>query len=202
MPTVKAAGNTSEKAVENAAEKPKSRKRDILETVLYLAVVVGICLLFIRFVAYRCVVEGSSMEHYLEDKDNLIAERITYYFRKPERFEVIIFKREGESRHGQEKGDSLIKRIIGLPGETVSISNGKVSINGKVLEEDHYAMAGYTSAMEPVTLGEDEYFVLGDNRDISLDSRYIGPVKFSAFEGRAWIRIWPMNKIMVIRPDN
>ena len=130
MPTVKAAGNTSEKAVENAAEKPKSRKRDILETVLYLAVVVGICLLFIRFVAYRCVVEGSSMEHYLEDKDNLIAERVTYYFRKPERFEVIIFKREGESRHGQEKGDSLIKRIIGLPGETVSISNGKVSING------------------------------------------------------------------------
>ena len=193
-----AAGNT----VEDIADKPKSRKRDILETVLYLAVVVGICLLFIRFVAYRCVVEGSSMEHYLEDKDNLIAERITYYFRKPERFEVIIFKREGESRHGQEKGDSLIKRIIGLPGETVSISNGKVSINGKVLEEDHYAMAGYTSAMEPVTLGEDEYFVLGDNRDISLDSRYIGPVKFSAFEGRAWIRIWPMNKIMVIRPDN
>ena len=121
-----AAGNT----VEDIADKPKSRKRDILETVLYLAVVVGICLLFIRFVAYRCVVEGSSMEHYLEDKDNLIAERITYYFRKPERFEVIIFKREGESRHGQEKGDSLIKRIIGLPGETVSISNGKVSING------------------------------------------------------------------------
>ena len=184
---------------EKQPEAEKSKGREILEMVIYLVCVAIVCLLIVKFVAYRCVVSGPSMQHTFENNDNLIAERVSYYFRKPERFEVIIFTLKEEYMNQVEEEHYLIKRVIGLPGETVSIKDGKVHINGEVLEEDVYAQSGYTSAMQPVTLGENEYFVLGDNRDNSKDSRYFGPVKMADINGRAWVRIWPFSRMGAIR---
>lgn len=115
---------------------------------------------FVTFVAQRTQVSGASMETTLSDGDQLIVDKISYQFREPERFEIIVFP------YQYEAGTYYIKRIIGLPGETVQILDGSVYINGEKLEE-HYGnevMEEAGIAAEPVTLGVDEYFVLGDNR--------------------------------------
>ncbi len=164
---------------------------------ILLAVAVVCAFLIVKFVAVRSVVDGSSMETTVTDKDNLILEKVTYYFRDPERFDVIVFKLKDDPK------THYIKRIIGLPGETVQIKDGFVFINGKLLMEDTYCSEtidyAYT-ASEPITLGEDEYFVMGDNRNHSKDSRSseVGPIKRSQFIGRAWIRFWPIWKAKVI----
>ena len=139
------------------------------------------------------------METTLSDGDQLIVDKISYQFREPERFEIIVFP------YQYEAGTYYIKRIIGLPGETVQILDGSVYINGEKLEE-HYGNEGMVEAgiaAEPVTLGVDEYFVLGDNRNNSKDSRSVdvGVVHGKDFVGRAWIRIWPFEKIGWIRHE-
>ncbi len=180
---------------EKAPEKPeKSPLRETIEYILYLVCVVIGCLLFIRFVAVRSVVDGHSMNDTLHDKDNLIVEKITYYIREPARYDVVVFRLKNDRK------THYIKRIIGLPGETVQIIEGYVYINGEKLEDDIYCKDlieyGYT-ADQPITLGEDEYFCMGDNRNHSKDSRSVdvGPIKRSQFVGRAWIRFWPLTKI-------
>ena len=149
--------------------------------------------LIVKFVGVRTEVIGTSMTPTLQDGDNLIVEKVTYYFRDPQRYDIIVFPYpEDPSRH-------YIKRIIGLPGETVQIIDGYVYINGELLDE-HYGNAVMNNAgiaAEPITLGEDEYFVLGDNRNNSEDSRYaaVGNIKRSQIDGRAWLRIWPFSDI-------
>lgn len=172
----------------------KSKLRETIEYILYLAAVVIGCLLFIRFVAVRSVVNGHSMAPTLSDKDNLVVEKVTYYFREPERFDIVVFRLKND------KKTHYIKRIIGLPGETVQVTGGYVYINGEKLEDDTFCRDliefGYT-AETPIVLGEDEYFCMGDNRNHSKDSRSIdvGPVNRSQFVGHAWFRFWPLNKI-------
>ena len=181
---------------EEYEKKEKSVGRELLETILYIAVVAVICFLIITFVGQRTTVSGQSMEPLLQDGDNLILDKLTYHFREPERFDVIVFD--------QTEEDHYIKRVIGLPGETVQIIDGYVYINGEKLEDDVYGKEVMISGMraeQPVTLGEDEYFVLGDNRNYSRDSRDtgVGNVKRSQILGRAWLRFWPLNKMEFIR---
>ena len=129
---------------------------------------------------------------------DLIVEKVSYYFRAPERFDVIVFELKNE------KGVHFIKRIVGLPGETVQIRDGAVYIDGKRLENDVYGLAEIQNAYlagEPVELGENEDFVLGDNRNNSKDSRIIGPVERKQFLGRAFFRFFPFNKMGLIRHD-
>lgn len=157
------------------------------------------CMGIVTFVAQRTQVSGASMETTLSDGDQLIVDKISYQFREPERFEIIVFP------YQYEAGTYYIKRIIGLPGETVQILDGSVYINGEKLGE-HYGnevMEEAGIAAEPVTLGVDEYFVLGDNRNNSKDSRSVdvGVVHGKDFVGRAWIRIWPFEKIGWIRHE-
>lgn len=165
--------------------------KDLLSTLLSLAVMVGICLLILNFVGSRVSVEGTSMYPTLDDKDQLVEDIFTYKFvRDPKRFEIVIFKLKNDP------GTHYIKRVIGLPGETVQIVNSVIYINGEELQEDYgrgvYFLAG--SAEQPVVLGEDEYFVLGDNRVNSIDSRYaVGKVKRSQITGRAVFRAWPLS---------
>ena len=128
------------------------------------------------------------MEPALSDGDNLIVDKISYRFHDPERFDIIIFP------YQWEPNTYYIKRIIGLPGETIQIDDeGNIYIDGKVLQE-HYGLERIKnpgSAREPITLGEDEYFVLGDNRNNSEDSRYqsVGNVTADEIEGKVWLKV-------------
>ena len=172
--------------------------REILSTSLYLLVVLCLVYLVIHFVGQRTQVSGSSMEPQLRHEDNLIVDKITYRFREPERFDIIVFPFE------YEDNTFYIKRIIGLPGETVQIDrDGNIFINGEILEEGYgkEVIQEPGRAYEPITLGEDEYFVLGDNRNNSSDSRdmSVGNVRRDKIIGRAWLRIWPFDRFGFIR---
>lgn len=132
----------------------------------------------------------------LENGDQLIVDKLTYHFKEPKRYEIIVFP------YKYEENTYYIKRIIGLPGETVQIKDGCVYIDGKLLGEKYGAevMDEPGIAEEPISLGEDEYFVLGDNRNHSSDSRVpnVGVLKRKDLMGRAWVRIWPFDNIGVI----
>lgn len=175
-----------------------SPAHEILSLLLYIVVVFGICFLIITFVGQRSKVSGSSMEPTLSDGDNLIVDKISYRIHDPQRFDIIIFP------YQYQENTYYIKRIIGLPGETVYINDaGEIYINGKLLEEDYGldTIQNPGLASEPITLGEDEYFVMGDNRNNSTDSRFasVGKIKRQNIIGKAWVRIYPFNKITVIK---
>jgi signal peptidase I len=172
--------------------------KDVLGLILYVAVVLLICFLIITYVGQRTKVSGHSMEPTLSDGDNLIVDKISYRFHEPERFDIIIFP------YQYEENTYFIKRIIGLPGETVWIdTDGSIYIDGVLLEEDYgmETMSYAGLAATPLTLGEDEYFVLGDNRNNSTDSRFdvVGPIRRQDIIGKAWVRIYPFNKMTVIK---
>lgn len=176
----------------------KKLVKELLDTSIYLLVVLVLTYLVITFVGQRTEVSGSSMATTLSDHDNLIVDKITYRFSDPKRFDIIVFP-------FQYKEDTYyIKRIIGMPGETVQIDGeGDIYINGELLEES-YGMEKIESpgrAYEPITLAEDEYFVMGDNRNNSSDSRdpSVGNIKRSNIIGRAWIRIWPFRKFGILK---
>ena len=165
--------------------------KSILSNVLYIAAVLLFSFLIVRYVGQRTEVIGSSMVPTLEDKDQLITDKITYRFRDPERFDIVVFPHEPMNEY-------YIKRIIGMPGETVEIGeDGTIYIDGRVLEENYgYGKTEPQELGSRVVLSEDEYFVLGDNREVSLDSRYkdVGNIPRSIIIGRAWLRLYPFNK--------
>ncbi|HEU0051503.1 MAG TPA: signal peptidase I, partial [Patescibacteria group bacterium] len=124
----------------------------------------------------------------------LLIDEISYRFKNPVRGDIVVF------RYPRDPKQYFIKRVIGLPGETVEIANGKIKIyndqhpNGVILDESSYLDQDQTATTETVTLKSDEYFVLGDNRAASLDSRYFGPIKRSAIVGRVWVRGYPIDR--------
>lgn len=167
--------------------------KTILSYVIWIAAVVLLSWLLITYVAQRTDVNGTSMVPTLENADQLICDKLTYRFKDPERFDIIVFP------YQYAENTYFIKRIIGLPGETVRIDeNGVIYINGEVLEEHYGAEQMYYQglAAEEIQLGDDEYFVLGDNRNVSEDSRYadVGNIKRENIVGRAICRIWPLSK--------
>lgn len=174
------------------------RLKDILSTSLYLLAVLVMTFLVVTYVGQRTMVIGSSMEPMLSDGDNLIVDKISYRFHDPQRFDIIVFPfRYAEKTY-------YIKRIIGLPEETVYIDEeGTIFIDGVPLEENYgkEVIADPGRAYEPITLGEDEYFVLGDNRNNSSDSRdpVVGNIHREEFVGKAWMRIWPFSKMGMIK---
>lgn len=149
------------------------------------------------FAAQRTMVQGRSMENNFHNGENVLLDKILYKFDGIDRFDVIVFYPEKritndsplgviESKIKKIEDEKYIKRVIGLPGETIQIVGADIFINGKILKENYGKMSITDEgiASEPITLGEDEYFVLGDNREISKDSREIGPVKKSSICGR------------------
>lgn len=179
--------------------KERSILGELLSWLIYIVIVVILSLGIITFIGQRTKVSGHSMETTLSDGDNLIVDKISYRFRDPERFEIIVFPFQ------YEEHTYYIKRIIGLPGETVQVIDGYVYINGEVLDENYglEVMDDPGIAAEPITLGGDEYFVLGDNRNHSSDSRdpSVGVLHRDDIMGRAWIRIWPFDKFGVIKHE-
>lgn len=174
--------------------------RTILGYILYILVIIGLTWMIVTFVGQRTRVSGQSMETTLQDGDNLIVDKLSYRFHDPSRYDIIVFP------YKYEENTFYIKRIIGLPGETVQVKDGYTYINGKKLTSDIYGrevMDEPGIAEEPIKLGSDEYFVLGDNRNHSQDSRdpYVGVLKRSDLMGRAFVRIYPLNKFGVIKHE-
>jgi len=143
------------------------------------------------FVFQPFLVKGASMEPNFHTWDYLIVDEISYRFQSPERGEVIVFKFPGDP------SDRYIKRIIGLPGETIDISRGKVTISDEntsfTLDESSYLPDIEIRGSTHITLDEDEYFVMGDNRAKSSDSRTWGPLRTEFIIGRSLIRVFPIS---------
>jgi len=153
--------------------------REIVETIL-LAVIL---FLAVNFTTGRFEVRGYSMEPTLYDGQYLIVSKVIYRIHPPERGDIIVFHPpNGDS-------DDYIKRVVGLPGETVEVRDGVTWINGVPLEEPYIASAAGSSG--PRTLGEGQYFVLGDNRANSSDSRTWGVLPQEDIIGKAWLCYWP-----------
>lgn len=183
-------------------EKKNKRMSIIKELILYVVLVVLCVFVIPRYVIQRTEVDGPSMENTLYTRDSLLVEKVSYCFRDPSRFDIIVFHPPETAIADEGKDPSkeyYVKRVIGLPGETIQIIGDDIYIDGKIIEEDYGKMPITYSgiASEPLKLGEDEYFVMGDNREVSFDSRYeeVGPIHRSAISGKAILRIWPLNQI-------
>ena len=157
-------------------------KKVIIEILSYVAIII-IVLLIKAYVVSPIRVNGNSMYETLHDKDIMILNEFTYYFNDVERLDIVVVK---------EKGELLIKRVIGLPGETIECKDGYIYINDKKLTETY--TNSETEDFEKVEIGEDEYFVMGDNRSVSLDSRVYGTYKRDEIKGKATFTIYPFNR--------
>ena len=161
-----------------------------------ISLLARVTIFLIRYYLFKpFYVKGQSMEPNFFEKEYLIIDEISYRLRAPERGEVIVF------RYPENPKEYFLKRVIGLPGERVKISNNQVIIyndqypEGKKLEEDYLPSYVETLGDKITTLGAEQYFVLGDNRSNSLDSRRIGPIDKGYIVGRAWFRGWPVNRM-------
>ena len=165
----------------------QSGRRIITKLCIYVIIVLLCVFVIPEYIIQRAVVKGTSMEDTLHNNESLLVDKLSYHFTDPERYDIIVFY-----PHGKKSGEYYVKRVIGLPGET------GIYINGSLIN-DNYGKAPITYpgiAKEPITLSEDEYFVLGDNRQSSFDSRYsnIGPVSRGNIAGEVRFRILPVNR--------
>ena len=178
-------------------EESVSTARELFQWVAAIVAAVLIALAIDNFVIVNAQIPSGSMENTIMTGDRVIGNRFAYSFSDPQRFDIIIF------RYPDDESQLFIKRIIGLPGETVQIKNGSVYINGELLKaENGLAEATIAGAAEyPVELGDDEYFLLGDNRESSEDSRFsgIGNIKRENLIGRVWLRFQPFSRLGFVR---
>lgn len=168
-------------------EQKISWKRTLIAFGICVLVAIGIALIITNFVASHTKVDGSSMESTLEDGDDIIVEKFSYLTNEPERYDIIVFH--------QSDTENYIKRVIALPGERIQITEGKIYINDRAVFDAYgnTKMEDGGIAEKPIKLGEDEYFVLGDNRNASKDSRdkAVGVIKREQIIGKAWLRVMP-----------
>ncbi len=168
-------------------------KEFITYAACFLAAIV-FAILIVTFVGQKSEVTGSSMNDTLYNGEQVIVDKLSYRFHSPQRYDIVVFPESNKSNY--------VKRIIGLPGETISIREGYIYINDKLLTDDSYGKEGISSQnygrlKQPVTLKDDEYFVLGDNRNNSQDSRSeaVGNVTKDRLIGKVTFRFWPFKAI-------
>lgn len=171
-------------------------KRIVLENLEMIIIALLIVLPIRYFLIQPFIVHGSSMEPTFTNQDYLIIDELSYRFRNPNRYEIIVFKAPNHTNQ------YYIKRIIGLPLETVEIKNGEITItepSGKKyeLQENFLPPNTFTSGSLKITLNANQYFVLGDNRPYSYDSRNWGPLNKNLIVGRVWLRLWPFNRFAI-----
>ena len=178
----------------------KSNWKNVLrEIVIFALIAFGIVLPFRIYIAEPYLVDGRSMDPSFETGDYLIVDKLSYRIKEPERNTVIVFK------YPKDTGKSFIKRIVGLPGETVIVKDDTVTIvnsenpNGLVINGPYITHPSVGS--HETKLGDDEYYVLGDNRAESFDSRYWGPLQKKYMLGKPIIRLFPVGKIGIL-PGN
>lgn len=158
---------------------------------LKIVVIALVIVVPIRYFLFQpFFVKGASMEPNFDDGQYLIIDELSYRFREPQRGEIVVFK------YPHDPSQRYIKRIIGLPEETVEVKNEQVFISGEILDESNYLPAGtLTLGLTKIILAENEYFVLGDNRLHSSDSRSWGPLTKENIVGRAYLRAWPFDTL-------
>lgn len=187
--------NNNEKYYLSGSERPFWQKASefIWEMVRVAVISLAIIIPVRYFLIQPFYVKGASMEPNFYDHEYLIIDEISYRFNQPQRGDIVVFK------YPKDPKQFFIKRVVGLPGERVKIEDNKIYIDGTILNEAYLdsgaetvlALRGYGD----VVLGSDEYFLLGDNRSQSLDSRSFGPVKREYIIGRTWLRGWPFNRV-------
>jgi len=182
-----------EQLKKNTAEKePVNWKKEILDYVLMIAVVVAVVMLINGVFLINARIPSASMENTVMTGDRIFGNRLAYRGSGPERFDIVIF------RYPDDESKLFIKRVIGLPGETVTITNGKVYIDGSEEPlDDSFLPEPMIGSFGTFEVPEGCYFMLGDNRNNSHDSRFWDE-PFVAEEkilGKAWVRYWPLNKI-------
>lgn len=187
----------TEEVVEDLPDdQPKGLVRRVGIFVLELikiALLAGITIGLVRYFLFKpFYVKGQSMEPNFEEQDYLIIDELSYRFREPARGEVVVF-------HYRSTDEYFLKRIIGLPGERIKVDGNKVVVyndanpQGMVLNEAYLTEA--TPGTVTITLGQNQYFVMGDNRDASFDSRRFGAIDGTDIVGRVWVRGWPVTRV-------
>lgn len=199
---------------EGEEEKKFNWKREILDLIKVIVIALLITNFLNIFVFTLSQVRQSSMETTLIGGDQLIVEKLSYAFGNPETGDIIVFIKDpvdpsigarfvrlyqdmAAKFFRREVNTRLVKRVIGLPGDEINIRDGKVFVNGKELAEDYAQQPTYPkdSIQYPFTVPDGQYFVIGDNRGMSYDSRDFGCIKREQIEGRVWIRFWPLGKL-------
>lgn len=168
-----------------------------------VAILAGITIALVRYFLFKpFYVKGASMEPTFMDHEYLIIDELSYRMHEPKRGDVIVF------RYPNNTKEYFLKRIVGLPGERVKISEGKVTIyndahpEGFILNESYLPKDLETEGEKITALNKNQFFVLGDNRPNSFDSRRFGPVDENLVVGRTWIRGWPLNRISIFETPN
>lgn len=154
----------------------------------YTYIIIIVCVILIRvFIISPVIVNGASMEPNIKNKEIMFLVKVKKYFVDYKRFDIVVVHSDDEY---------LIKRVIALPNETIKILDNTIYINGKEIKDEYGS--GITSDFDEYTLKEDEYFVMGDNREVSKDSRFFGPFNKKDLKGYANIVIYPFNKIRIV----
>ncbi len=179
-----------------------STAKNLLEWALVIACAVGVALLVRAFVVEPFTIPSESMLETIQVGDRVLGEKLSYLTRDPERGDIVTFV------DPEDPQTTLIKRVIATPGQTVDLQNGLVVVDGEALEEPYTVgqsmpLSSNSATLDepityPYTLGEDEYWVMGDNRENSLDSRYFGPIAREDVSSRAWLKFWPFDEIGVL----
>lgn len=165
-----------------------------LEFIKELVLIVLVALLFTSFIISHNKIPTSSMVSTINVGDHVLTNMLPYYYRDPQYGEIVVFRRPD--------GESWVKRVVGLPGDVIDIQEGQVYRNGELLDESAYLDKGVTSEplganpiSFPYIVPEEHYFLMGDNRFVSQDCRYLGAIPREDIYGKAWIKIYPFNEI-------
>ncbi len=174
---------------------------EYVRTMVYTVIAMIVIYVLLSLVGQRTIVSGNSMYPRLKNNDNILVNKLAYKFDDVERFDVVIFPHYNEA---MKKDVFYVKRVIGLPGELVRVDKGLIYINGELLTEYYGCydeeLPYYNGiAGEEIYVGEDEYFVLGDNRNNSEDSRTFGCIKKDELTGKAFLKIYPFSDISFVK---
>ena len=192
--------NSVETQTPEKSQPPQQEENTLVEIIKTLVTAVILAFGIRTFVAEARYIPSSSMEPTLQINDRLIIEKITYRFNSPERGDIVVFN-PTEALKEKNFNDAFIKRIIGVPGDMVQVKQGQVYLNGELIEEDYISEA---PAYEygPVTVPENQYLVLGDNRNNSYDSHYWGFLPKEKLIGKAFVRFWPLPRLGILGDDS
>jgi signal peptidase I len=179
-----------------AAESTRSSVRSAVEWVVIVVAALVAALLIKTFLLQAFYIPSDSMNPTLVQRDRVLVNKLSYHFHDVHRGDIVVFERPpGET---DPKIKDLIKRVIGLPGDTVEGRDGAILIDGRILREPYVAKNSPMSDFPARAIPKGQYWVMGDNRGNSKDSRVFGPISKSLIVGRAFIRVWPISKITLL----